>query len=133
MPTPFPQIATVSNTGTQSITTTAETVISTLSNINSRGANFPVNLTGSAVFAVAAATTQTVMRIRLGTVTGTIVGSPQTVEGGVAGDIAFADGTVFAQYTPSGEMAGQTFVLTIQATGAGANWNVTSAQLIAQQ
>lgn len=133
MPTPFPQIATATNTGTQAITTTTETVISTLSNVNSRGANFPVNLTGNAVFAVAAATTATVLRIRLGTVTGTIVGSQQTVSGGVAGDITFADGSVFAQYTPSGEMAGQTFVLTIQATGAGANWNVTSAQLIAQQ
>ena len=133
MPVPFPIINTTTNVGTQTIVTTTETVIATLTGVNSRGSNYPINLTGSAVFAVSALTTATTLRIRLGSLTGTIVGAAQIVQGGVAGDVNAADGSVVAQYTPAGELANQTFVLTIAATAAGANWNVTSAQLVAQQ
>lgn len=132
-PTAFPQIATVVNTNTQTVVTTAETVIATLTGINSRGSNFPINITGSAVFAVSAATTSTTLRIRLGGVTGTVLGQPQTVQGGVAGDVNAADATVGAVYVPSLEVAGLTLVLTIAAAAAAANWNVTLAQLVAQQ
>ena len=132
-PTDFPQILTTTSTATQAITTTTETVIATLTNINSRGSNFPINFTGSAVFVVQAATTLVTMRIRIGSVTGTVIGVAQPVAGGIAGDITNADGTVGAQFVPSAEVAGMTVVLTIQATAAGANWNVTYASLIAQQ
>jgi hypothetical protein len=132
-PTAFTQIQNVVNVGTQTIPTTAETVIATLSNINSRGANYPINITGSAVFAIAAATTATVMRIRIGSVTGTLLGAGQIVSGGVAGDVNAGDGTIGAVYTPSLEVAGLVLVLTIQATAAGSNWNVTFASLTAQQ
>lgn len=132
-PTEFPQIATVTNTGVQAITTNTETVIATLTNLNSRGSNYPINITGSAAFAVNASTTLTTMRIRLATVTGTIIGAAQPVQGGVAGDVNTADGTIGAIYTPSLEVAGLTLVLTIQATAAAANWNVTFAHLVAQQ
>lgn len=132
-PTAWPQIQSTFQTGTQAITTTTETVIATLSNINSRGSNFPINLVGSAVFAISAATTATTLRIRQGTVTGAVVGTLQVVTGGVAGDMNAGDGTVSATFTPSGEIANATFVLTIQATAAAANWNVTNAALTAQQ
>ena len=132
-PTAFPIIATATNTGTQTVATTAETVIATLANINSRGSNYPINVTGRAVFAVNASTTATVMRLRIGSATGTIIGAAQTVQSGVAGDVSGADGGVAAQYTPAQEVAGLTIVLTIQATAAAANWSVTMAQLIAQQ
>lgn len=132
-PTAWPIIQSSFTTGTQAITTTAETVIATLSGINSRGSNFPINLTGNAVFAVSAATTATVLRLRIGTLTGTLIGTAQTPSGGVAGDVNAADGTIVATYTPAQEVAGLVVVLTIQATGAAANWNVTNAGLVAQQ
>lgn len=132
-PTAFPIINAATNTGTQTVVTTAETVIATLANVNSRGANFPINITGNAVFAVSPLTTATTLRLRAGTVTGPILGAAQIVSGGVAGDLTSADGTIVAQYTPTLEVAGFTIVLTIQATGAGANWNVTMAQIVAQQ
>lgn len=132
-PTSFPQIAQTTNTGTQSITTTTETVIATLSNVNSRGSNYPINFNGSAVFAVQAATTAVTMRIRQGSLTGSIVGTAQQVSGGVAGDITAGDGTIGATLTPAAEVANATYVLTIQATAAAANWNVTYANLTAVQ
>ena len=131
--TAFPQIASTTNTGTQSITTTTETVIATLTNINSRGSNFPINISGSAVFAVNASTTATVMRLRAGSVTGTLLGAAQTVFAATAGTSSGADGSIGAIFTPSTEVAGLVLVLTVQATAAAANWNVTFAQLIAQQ
>ena len=132
-PTEFPQILQTNNTGTQSITTTTETVIATLTNINSRGSNYPINLAASAVFAINASTTSVTMRLRLGTVTGTVIGAAQVVSGGVAGDISAGDGSIGATYTPSLEVAGLTVVLTIQAAAAAANWNVTYANIVAQQ
>lgn len=132
-PTAWPIIQSAFTTGTQAITTTTETVIATLSNINSRGSNFPINITGNAVFAVSAATTATTLRLRLGSVTGSLIGTAQVPSGGVAGDVNAADGTIVATYTPAQEVAGLVIVLTIQATAAGANWNVTNAGLTAQQ
>lgn len=132
-PTAWPIIQNSFQTGTQAITTVTETVIATLANINSRGANFPINLTGNAVFTVSPLTTATTLRLRIGSVTGTLIGAVQATSGGVAGDVNFADGTVVATYTPTIEVAGLVVVLTIQATAAGANWNVTNAGLTAQQ
>ena len=132
-PTAWPLIQTVTNSGVQTITTVTETIIATLTNVNSRGSNFPINFAGSAVFAVSAATTATILRIRQGTLAGGLVGVAQTVQGGVAGDVNAADGSVFGQFTPASEIANATFVLTIQATAAGANWNVVTASLTAQQ
>lgn len=131
--TAFPQIYSATNSGIQVITTTTETVIATLTNINSRGSNFPINIQGAAVFAVQAATTATVMRIRAGSLTGTLLGAAQTVSAATAGTTSGADGSIGAVFTPSQEVAGLVLVLTIQATAAAANWNVTFAQLIAQQ
>lgn len=132
-PTAWPQVTQAIVTGSQAITTTAETVIATLTNVNSRGAGFSINLTGQAAFAVNASTTATTLRIRLGSVTGTLVGSAVIVSGGTAGDIADASGSVGGVFTPAQEIAGATFVLTIQATSAAANWNTTYARLQQQQ
>ena len=132
-PTAFPQIATYTNIGSQAITTTNETVIATLQGINSRGSNFPINLAGRAIFAVNASTTSTTLRLRVGSLTGALIGAAQVVQGGVAGDVNAADGSIAATYTPALEVAGLVVVLTIQAAAAAANWNVTLAQLVAQQ
>lgn len=132
-PTDFPQLQTVTNLSTQTITANTETVICTSNPINSRGSNYPINITGSMVSAVQAATTATTMRIRLGTLTGGIVGSTLIVQGGTAGTANTTDGTIGAQYTPALEVAGLLIVLTIQATAAGANWTVGFAQLFITQ
>lgn len=132
-PTAWPQIQQVTVTGNQAITTTDETVIATLSNLNSRGSNYPVQFQGNAAFAVSALTTATTLRVRLGTLTGTLLGSAVIAAGATAGDLQDASGVVGANYVPSEEFANATFVLTIQATGAGANWNTTFASLQAMQ
>lgn len=132
-PTAWPQIQQVTVTGNQSITTTTETVIATLSNLNSRGSNYLVQFQGVATFAVSAATTATTLRIRAGSLTGTLLGSLVIAAGGVAGDIADASGVVGANYNPAQEFANATFVLTIQATAAAANWNTTFASFQALQ
>lgn len=132
-PTAWPQTVQDIVTGNQSITDTTETVIATLANINSRGSGYTIYFTGQAAFAVSAATTATTLRIRSGSLTGTLLGSAVIVSGGVAADETAASGVVGATLTPDLEIAGATFVLTIQATAAAAAWNTTYAQLQAQQ
>lgn len=132
-PTAWPLTQQVIATGNQAITTTTETVIATLPNLNSRGSGYTIHFSGQAAFAVSAATTATTLRIRIGTVTGTIVGSAVIAAGATAGDLQDASGVVGGDYTPSQEIANATFVLTIQATAAAANWNTTYARLEAQQ
>lgn len=127
-PTAWPQQFQVINTGAQTITTTSETVVATLAGVNSRSQGAQVSLFGACCFAVAAATTATTIRLRIGSLTGTLLGAAQPI-GSVAGQVTAADGAVAAVDTPAGEYAGQTYVLTVQATAAGANWNVTFASL----
>ena len=132
-PTAFPQVAQYINTAAQSIATTAETVIATLTGINSRGSNFPIYLLGTCSFLVQAATTSNVLRLRLGGLAGAVIGAAQEVQGATAGDVQFASGVISATYVPSGEISGAVIVMTIQATAAGGNWSVYNAQLVAQQ
>lgn len=130
--TPWGQTVSVINTSPQTITTTTETVVATLSGLNSSGPGVPISLVGFCVFVVQAATTATNLRLRVGSVTGALVGVAQPISS-LAGDVTGADGSVAGVYTPSGELSGATFVLTVQATAAGANWNVTLASLQAFQ
>lgn len=132
-PTAWPQTVQDIVTGNQSITNATETVIATLANINSRGSGYTLYFTGTAAFAVSAATTATTLRIRAGSLTGTLLGSAVIASGAVAADLTAASGVVGATYAPNLEIAGATFVLTVQATGAAAAWNVTYAQLRVQQ
>lgn len=128
-PTAWPLIRQVIVTGTQAITTTTETVIATLANVNSKGSGFQLNFTGFAAFAVNADTTATTLRIRAGSVTGTLLGSAVIVAGATAGDLQDASGNVGATQNPTQEVAHATYVLTIQATSAAENWNTTYASL----
>lgn len=112
----------------QTITANTETVIATLTGINSRGPGFPVLLNGWAAFVVQAATTSVTMRIRQDSLTGSVVGAPGILAATAATtsqntlDVTEVD-------TPAGEYAGKTYVLTVQAAAAGANWNVNAATL----
>lgn len=132
-PTAWGQTRQVIATGNQSVTDADETVIATLPNISSRGAGFTIHLNGQAAFAVSAATTATTLRIRLGTLTGTIVGSLVIASAATAADLKNASGVVGGDYTPDQEIANATFVLTIQQTAAAAAWDTTYARLEAQQ
>lgn len=127
-PTAWQQQFQVINTAAQSVTTTTETVVATLSGVNSRSAGAAVSLFGNVVFVVQAATTSTTIRLRIGSVSGTQLGTSQVI-GSVAGQVSGADGAIAAVDTPAGEYAGQTYVLTVQAAAAGANWNVTFSAL----
>lgn len=132
-PTAWPQTKQVIVTGNQAITKNVETVIATLPNLNSRGSGYTIHFNGQAAFAVDAATTATTLRIRIGSVTGTVVGSAVIAAAATAGDVQDASGVVGGDYTPAQEIAGATFVLTIEDTSAGASWNTTYARLEAQQ
>jgi hypothetical protein len=132
-PTDFPQVQTVTNVSVQAVPATTETVICTSNPINSRGSNYPINVQASAVYAINATTTGVTMRLRLGTVTGSLIGVAQVVNAATAGTESFADGTIGAQYQPALEVAGLLIVLTVQAAGAGAAWNTTFAQLFINQ
>jgi len=114
--------------GNQSITTTTETVIATLAGINSRSVGASIKLLGVCTFAVAAATTSVTLRIRPDSISGTALATT-VVEGGVAGDIADATGVIVAEDLFTGEYCNKTYVLTIAAAAAGANWNVLNASL----
>lgn len=127
-PTAWQQTVSTQSVSVQSITTTTETVIATLSGIFSRSPGAPVNLTGNAVFSVNASTVSTTMRIRYQTIAGTAIVAV-IVAGGPAGDLTAGDGTIGVTDVPLGEYANQQYVLTIQATGAVANWNVNFASL----
>lgn len=127
-PTAWAQQYQVINTSSQSVTTTTETVVATLSGVNTRSPGSPISLFGNVCFVVQAATTATTIRLRVGSVTGTVLGQAQVI-GSVAGQVSGADGAVGATDTPTGEYAGQSYVLTVAATAAGANWNVTFASL----
>lgn len=120
------------NVSSQTITANTETVVATLTPVQSVGSGVPIYLTGQACFVVQAATTITNLRIRQDSLTGTIVGVAQPISS-AAGDVTGADASVAGVFTPPGEVAGKTFVLTVQATNAGANWNVTLATLFALQ
>lgn len=127
-PTAWQQNLNTVNINAQSITTTSETVIATLSNINSRGSGGAIYFTASAVYAINASTTLTTLRLRVGTLTGTQLTSA-AVQGGTAGTQNNGDGTIGYLYQVAGEVSGLVVVLTIQATSAAANWNVNFASL----
>src|SRR5215469_10365587 len=120
-PTAWQQYASVVNTSTQSITTTTETVIATLAGINSRSPGQAIVFDGGAFFAVNASTTSTTLRIRQDSLTGSVVGVAQVIAE-TAGTISQLVAAVAGQDTPSGEYAFKTYVLTIQAAAAAANW-----------
>lgn len=128
-PTNWPQTFSVVNTGTQAITTTTETVVATLNNVNSRGAGFGISLTGLVVCAVDAGTTVTTFRIRANSLTGSIVTGGTSAMGGIATDLTSIVAEVAGNDTTAVEFAGKTYVLTVQSTGAASNWNVTFARL----
>jgi hypothetical protein len=116
------------NTATTTLTTTAETVVATLSGITTPGTSGRVSLTGTFQLEVGTAGASLVMRIRRGTTTsGTLVGASDTVTvtAGQTQDFAHA-ATDFP-----GEVAGASYVLTAAVGSATGNSTVKFATLTA--
>jgi hypothetical protein len=130
-PTAWQQNLFVINNSVQTVVTNAETVIATLVGVTSRSPGGPINLTGFAAFQVSALTTATTLRVRIGSVTGTILNAAAPAITGTAGSTTTNTIDGSWQDQPVGEYNNQTYVLTIQSTAAGANWNVTLASLAA--
>lgn len=129
-PTAWQQISYATNIATQAITTTNETVIATLAGLDSRQAGGPILLLGYAQFAVNASTTGVTLRVRQDSLTGSLVQAAAAVAM-TAATATFDQLNVLALDQPTGEYAGKTYVLTIQATAAAANWNNNAAVLVA--
>lgn len=127
-PTAWQQNFQVISTTAQSITANTETVIASLTVPYNRSPGGQVFLFGACCFAVQAATTNTALRLRYNSAGGAAITAAQNI-GATAASSTGADGAIAGVDTPAGEIAGQVYVLTIQATNAGANWNVTFASL----
>jgi len=122
MPSPV-NVATVAATGSQTITTTTETVVATLSGLNTDRSQSRVALTGVVNITVGTGGTSVTLRVRRASVYGAVVGSAlsHTVAAGSNYSLA-----VQALDAP-GEVAGATYVITVAVTAATGNSTVNYA------
>ena len=110
----------------QTVTTTSETVVATLSGLSVSGPNLSITAEGNVALTAGASTTSVQLRLRRGTTTGgTLVGQiyqqPCT---------ASAATIVSGQWLDSpGEVANQSYVITVQQVGATGNATVNEANL----
>lgn len=128
-PTVWQQILNTIQAGAQTITANTETVIATLGNVFSRSVGAPITLNGYCQFAVQAATTDLKVRIRADSLTGTVLNTQPAEWTGTAATVSQDQLSIVAQDPASVEYYNKTYVLTIQATAAGASWNVNMATL----
>ena len=107
-------------TANVAVTTTNEIVVATLAGVSAQGPQCSVALRGWVQLTAGTNTTAVTLRIRRGTTTGgTLVGEANAVAGGVT---AGATSGLDIETTDSpGEVASQSYVLTVQQTGASAD------------
>ena len=112
------------------IPTTTETVVATLSGITTDSASRRLTLFADIELATGVGTTAVAMRIRRGVdTTGPVVGVAETATAiGAAGS---ADPYSIEAADSPGEVNNQSYVVTIQQTGATGNGTAQSAQLTA--
>jgi len=113
------------------LTTTAETVVATLSGVASQRAGQVVRLHGQINITTGTTTSAVVMRVREDSLTGTLVDELETQT------LATATGSpedheIVVTHSPSGELSGKTYVLTVSQTAATANGTVNHASLEAE-
>lgn len=113
------------NAATTNIPTTVETVLATIGGVSTQSADSTVNLEGTVAFVPGTGATSLALRIRRGVdATGTVIGTAVPVPC-TAGVTVFADMQV--QDVP-GEVAGQSYVITVaQAAATGNGTNTLSA------
>lgn len=116
-------------TADAAITTTTETVAATVSGVNMPGPGGRIKLSGFAQVTAGTGTTALTPRIRRGTdATGTLIGEGNPITGGVAAG-STTSLSLDTTDAPAGELANQSYVLTIQQTGASANGSIIQASL----
>lgn len=107
-------------TADTTITTTTETIAATITGLSTPRAGCKVQLTGTAQVTTGGSTTALTLRWRRGsTITDTVVGEANATQIDAAAG-STSDETLICEDTP-GDVAGQTYVLTVQQTGAAAN------------
>lgn len=112
------------------LTTTAETVVATLSGITTAQPGEKIVLKGLAQLTTGTGTTAVTPRIRRDSVTGTVVNEANPITVGAAAG-STEDFEVECEDSFSGEVAGQTYVLTLEQTAATANGNCLYSSLTA--
>lgn len=122
------QTATATNVA---VTTTTETVVATLSGVSVDRADVRIALEGWVQLQTGAGTTNVSLRVRRGTdTTGTQVGEVNAEAiGAAAGSVE--EFSIAVQDTP-GEVASQSYVLTVQQTAATANGSALQMSLLAE-
>lgn len=105
-----------------------ETVILTLGGVSSEFPNQAIILVALAAITLAASTTAMTLRIRQQSLTGTLVGEAVAQ----TGDIAASKISVLSCFATdtSVEVAGMTYVLTMQATAGGSAANCTASNMV---
>lgn len=115
-------------TADTTLTTTTETVVATLSGVNTPGPGYIVKLQGEAKVTTGGSTTALTLRIRRGTtITDPLVGEATAVQIEAAAG-STEDHDIMATDAP-GEVASQSYVLTVQQTAAAANGSCLNANL----
>lgn len=118
----------VAPTADTPLVTTAETVVATLPGVSTDRPGQLVRLRADYVVTIGTGGTAVTHRIRRDSLTGTVVGESNTEQ------ISTAAGSTeshefYAEDSFAGEVAGQTYVLTVQQTAATANGTVLRASL----
>ncbi len=127
MPIPL-AAASVTVTAAVAVVAATETIIATLPAISPPMLSPTIRLFGVLRMTTAALTTAVTLRIRRGTaITGVLVGTADAV---IEAASTLINMTTAGEDSP-GEVAGQQYVLTAQATGPAANGSATFAELIA--
>lgn len=110
------------------LTTTAETVVATLTGVSTRGPGRKIQLKGHAKITTGGSTTALNLRIRRDSLTGTQVdeNNPIQIEA-AAGSTEDHDAS--AEDVPTGEVFNATYVLTAQQTAAAADGTCVYAYL----
>ena len=114
VPQPY-TTATLTNAAESAANT--ETVVCTLSGVTTRFAGLTIRLSGWVQLTPGTTATSITLRLRRGSLTGTLVG-PQTAESGNVVASKISDLTVEAEDAP-GEVTGFTYVMTAQGAGEG--------------
>lgn len=128
-PTAWPQQFSVQGAANVNIPTTTETVVCTLNGVTTQGPGAVVTLEAWLQVTVGTATTALVYRIRRASLTGTLVGV-QTSEAIYSAAGATEDHSLQENDSP-GELAGGTYVLTVQQTAATGNGTAVASSLVA--
>jgi hypothetical protein len=125
------QVYSANQASDTTLTTTAETVVATLTGVASQRAGQQVRLHGQVNISTGTATTVVTLRIREDSLTGTLVDELQA-DGIAAAVGAGEDHEIVATHTPTGELSGKTYVLTVAQTAATGNGTVNHASLEAE-